>query len=211
MPHTLPDGHRQQQNQQHKHQIASKMDSRESPAGTSTLPASTTIAAAEGASPSAAAKEIPADKGTMTVGAALHHSYRVGLSGAGAMSFSVVTLMWLHTIVTYQQRHGTNFRETCKELWRAGGVGRFYRGVIPSLVVAPLCRFGDTLSNEMVLVWLKGEHARRESRIAEGQPGGVEVPMWVATFLGSVGAAAFHGLVVPLDTYKVRYLMNVLY
>lgn len=143
----------------------------------------------------------------MTVSEALHHSYRVGLSGAGAMSFSVVTLMWLHTIVTYQQRYGTTFRDTFRELWRAGGVRRFYRGMIPALIVAPLCRFGDTLSNEMAMIWLQGQHARRESRRTEGNAVGPALPVWLATVLGSAGASAFHAMVVPLDTYKVITLL----
>lgn len=45
---------------------------------------------------------------------ALRHSLTVGLSGGGATIFSVATMMWLHTIITYQQRHGTKFGETCK-------------------------------------------------------------------------------------------------
>lgn len=142
----------------------------------------------------------------LTAGEALRHSYRVGLSGAGATVFSVVTMMWLHTIVTYQQRHGTKFAETCKRLWRAGGPRRFYRGVMPSLAAAPLCRFGDTLSNELAMTWFHGQQSRRASFGAEGE--GAEqrqppLPVWIATFLGSAGAAAFHALVVPLDTYKV--------
>lgn len=144
----------------------------------------------------------------MSVSEAMHHSYRVGLSGAGAMSFSVVTLMWLHTIVTYQQRYGTTFRGTFKELWRTGGVRRFYRGMIPALIVAPLCRFGDTLSNEMVMIWLQGQHARRESRRTEGKAVGPALPLWLATVLGSAGASVFHAMVVPLDTYKVIHSIN---
>ncbi|CAN0213450.1 unnamed protein product [Ectocarpus sp. 8 AP-2014] len=147
----------------------------------------------------------------VTTREALRHSFTVGLSGGGATVFSVATMMWLHTIITYQQRHGTKFGETCKILWRQGGPRRFYRGVLPSLASAPLCRFGDTLSNELAMVWFHGQQQRSSSgggngtRISGGRGDRVDtkLPVWVATFLGSMGAAAFHAVVVPLDTYKV--------
>lgn len=100
----------------------------------------------------------------------------------------------------------------CKQiLWRQGGPRRFYRGVLPSLASAPLCRFGDTLSNELAMVWFHGQQQRSSSgggngtRISGGRVDRVDtkLPVWVATFLGSMGAAAFHAVVVPLDTYKV--------
>lgn len=135
----------------------------------------------------------------VTTGEALRHSCRVGLSGGGATIFSVATMMWLHTIVTYQQRHGTGFGDTCKQLWRSGGPRRFYRGVLPSLATAPICRFGDTLSNELAMIWFNDQQ-----RTAQGAGKEAGLPVWVATFMGSMGAAAFHAVVVPLDTYKVR-------
>lgn len=66
-------------------------------------------------------------------------------------------------------------------------------------MAAPLCRFGDTLSNEMAMVWFNGQQTGSSDPRRNREP----VPMWVATFLGSLGAAAFHAVVVPLDTYKV--------
>lgn len=58
----------------------------------------------------------PAASASPTAGEALRHSLAVGLSGGGATVFSVATLMWLHTIITFQQRHGTKFGDTCKVL-----------------------------------------------------------------------------------------------
>eukprot|EP00752_Nemacystus_decipiens_P005781 g5230.t1 len=137
----------------------------------------------------------------VSAGEALRHSFTVGLSGGGATIFSVATMMWLHTIITYQQRHGSTFGDTCKVLWRQGGPRRFYRGVMPSLAAAPLCRFGDTLSNELAMVWFNGQ--QQKGKGAGGGTNGGKLPVWVATFFGSLGAAAFHAMVVPLDTYKV--------
>lgn len=56
----------------------------------------------------------PPTMAAVSAGDALRHSFTVGLSGGGATVFSVATMMWLHTIITYQQRHGTSFGDTCK-------------------------------------------------------------------------------------------------
>ncbi|CAM9463625.1 unnamed protein product [Scytosiphon promiscuus] len=152
----------------------------------------------------------------VTASQALRHSFTVGLSGGGATVFSVATMMWLHTIITYQQRHGTKFGDTCKILWRQGGPRRFYRGVLPSFASAPLCRFGDTLSNELAMVWFNG-HKQRGSGSGPGNggrhSGGIAsgdkvLPVWVATFLGSMGAAAFHAL-VPFANPGTQVIMQV--
>lgn len=133
----------------------------------------------------------------------VRHSYRVGLSGGGATIMSVFTMMWLHTIVTYQQRHGTTFNETARQLWREGGPRRFYRGLLPSLAVAPICRFGDTLCNELAVTLLQA-HPTSKGDQGDGRIfGSLGLPVWASTLFGSVGAAAFHAAVVPLDTYKV--------
>lgn len=60
----------------------------------------------------------------------------------------VVTLMWLRTIVNYQCRYGTSIGAAASELYRQGGVLRFYRGVVFALVSNPLSRFGMAAANE---------------------------------------------------------------
>lgn len=150
----------------------------------------------------------PTKTHTQKVGEVLRHSYRVGLSGGGATLLSVASMMWLHTIVTYQQRHGTPFAKTARHLWKVGGPGRFYRGFLPSLAVAPICRFGDTLSNELAVTLLQADPQGGGGGdwVGGGRVGGAGagLPVWMATFVGSFGAAVFHAAVVPLDTYKVR-------
>lgn len=63
------------------------------------------------------------------------------------------------------------------------------------------------------MIWFNGQRAKASERRTQqsdgfggigGAHGEGALPLWVATLLGSVGAAAFHALVVPLDTYKVR-------
>lgn len=71
-----------------------------------------------------------------------------GLPGAVAGLLQVVTLMWLRTIVNYQCRYGTSMGAAASELYRQGGVLRFYRGAVFALVSNPLSRFGMAAANE---------------------------------------------------------------
>ncbi|CAM9829981.1 unnamed protein product [Discosporangium mesarthrocarpum] len=132
------------------------------------------------------------------LGKIIHSSLESALTGAGATVFSVVSLMWLHTIITYQQKYGTKIVPTTISLWREGGIVRFYRGLVPSLAVVPFCRFGDTLFNSLAL------HSLQGVRLGNAQ---VQVPVEVSTLIGSLGAGAFRAVILPLDTLKV--LMQV--
>ena len=51
-----------------------------------------------------------------------------GLPGAVAGVVQVTTLMWLRTIINYQCRYGTTFRQAFTTLFHDGGIPRFYRG-----------------------------------------------------------------------------------
>ena len=64
---------------------------------------------------------------------------------------------------------------------------RFYRGLLPALVQAPVSRFGDTFANVGVLALLEG---------ADG------IPVFVKTATASLAAASFRYLLTPLDTLK---------
>lgn len=67
---------------------------------------------------------------------------------------------------------------------------RFYRGVGPALLQAPLSRFGDTAANAGVLALLE-EYETTAS-----------APVWVKTLAASVAAGAFRVLLMPVDTCK---------
>lgn len=74
-----------------------------------------------------------------------------GLPGAMAGLLQVVTLMWLRTIVNYQCRYGTSIGAAASELYRQGGVLRFYRGFVFAIVSNPLSRFGMAAANEAAI------------------------------------------------------------
>jgi len=63
------------------------------------------------------------------------------------MAIQVTSLMWMRTTMNYQFKNGGGFVHTVKTLWGEGGVVRFYRGVVPALVIGPISRFGDTAAN----------------------------------------------------------------
>jgi len=86
----------------------------------------------------------------------------------------------------YQYKHGGSFISVLSTLYREGGVPRFYRGIVPALVLSPMARFGDAASNELAL-----------ASLAE-----TNVPLSVKTFCASATAAAFRVVIMPLDSWK---------
>mmetsp|Transcript_5866 Transcript_5866/g.13993 ORF Transcript_5866/g.13993 Transcript_5866/m.13993 type:complete len:445 (-) Transcript_5866:85-1419(-) len=117
------------------------------------------------------------------------HALGGGLAGGTAMVLQVSTLMWLRTAMNYQYRHGIGMVEAMRVLYAEGGVGRFYQGIGPALVQAPLARFGDTASNAGVLALMDQTEARFW-------------PAWLKTLFASTLAAGGRIALVPVDTVK---------
>jgi len=113
-----------------------------------------------------------------------------GVPGACAMAVQVLVLMWLRTLVNYQYRHGTSLAESARSLYAEGGVPRFYRGLLPALIQAPLSRFGDTAANSGVIFFLS---AYRFSS---------QWPLPAKTSMASAAAAAWRIFLTPVDTLK---------
>jgi len=63
------------------------------------------------------------------------------------MTLQVLSLMWMRTTMNYQFKHGGHFLDTVTLLYKEGGLSRFYRGVVPALMIGPISRFGDTAAN----------------------------------------------------------------
>lgn len=104
----------------------------------------------------------------------------------GAQAINVLTMMWMRTIMNYQYRYGGTFSETVKILWAEGGVPRFYRGLAPGLIQAPVSRFGDTAANDGAIAAL--EHTT--------------LPTAAKTMVASGCAAGFRVFLMPIDAWK---------
>lgn len=109
-----------------------------------------------------------------------------GLAGMSAQAVNVVSLMWMRTIMNYQYRYGGGFTEVTKRLYGEGGIPRFYRGLAPGLIQAPMSRFGDTAANDGALAALED----------------TSMPTAAKTMVASGCAAAFRVVLMPVDAWK---------
>jgi hypothetical protein len=109
-----------------------------------------------------------------------------GIAGAAAQGINVCTLMWMRTIMNYQYRYGGGIVDVTKKLWSEGGVPRFYRGLAPAMIQAPVSRFGDTAANDGVLAALEFS----------------TLPTAAKTMAASAGAACFRVVLMPIDAWK---------
>ena len=111
---------------------------------------------------------------------------RAGLNGYKAMTVQVFSLMWLRTVMNYQYKNGGTFKEVFLKLYKEGGIRRFYSGIIPALIQGPLCRFGDTFSNSIILNILKNYN----------------LPIFIKTGLASTTASFIRIILSPVDIIK---------
>merc|ERR1719384_2563554 len=88
--------------------------------------------------------------------------------------------------MNYQYRYGGSLSEVVKKLYADGGIPRFYRGLAPGLIQAPVSRFGDTAANDGALAAL--EHTA--------------LPTWTKTMAASACAAGFRVFLMPIDAWK---------
>merc|ERR1719221_2578744 len=88
--------------------------------------------------------------------------------------------------MNYQYRYGGTLGDTIKKLYAEGGIPRFYRGLAPGLIQAPVSRFGDTAANDGALAAL--EHT--------------ELPTAAKTMVASACAAGFRVFLMPVDAWK---------
>jgi hypothetical protein len=106
------------------------------------------------------------------------------------MAIQVSSLMWMRTTMNYQFKHGGNFIETLKLLYNQGGVARFYRGVVPALMIGPISRFGDTAANMYA------------SELSKSSPSLKNLPIFVQTSIGSFLAGFWRLSTLPIDAWK---------
>ncbi len=120
----------------------------------------------------------------------LNKAINSGISGAGAMAIQVSSLMWLRTTMNYQYRYGTTTTEALKNLYKEGGIKRFYRGFGPALLQAPISRFGDTAANIGMNTYLNSNENTKN------------LPVAVKTLMASMTAGLWRIFLMPIDTTK---------
>lgn len=118
----------------------------------------------------------------------LKQAGKSGLPGAAAGVLQVLMFMWLRTVVNYQCRYGTSIFAAVAELYRQGGILRFYRGVSFALVANPLSRFGMAAANEGALA------------LRDALPHSLSLT--VSTWIASLFAGLWRVILTPLDTCK---------
>ena len=116
----------------------------------------------------------------------LQKALKSGLNGFKAMTIQVFSFMWLRTIMNYQYKNGGSFKEVFLKLYKEGGIRRFYSGIIPALIQGPLCRFGDTFSNTIILNFLKQS----------------SIPIFIKTGIASGTSGIIRIILSPVDTLK---------
>ena len=116
----------------------------------------------------------------------LQKALKSGLNGFKAMTIQVFSLMWLRTIMNYQYKNGGSFKEVFLKLYKEGGIRRFYSGIIPALIQGPLCRFGDTFSNTIILNYLRNS----------------SIPIFIKTGIASGTSGIIRIILSPVDTLK---------
>jgi len=89
--------------------------------------------------------------------------------------------------MNYQFKNGGSFLKTLKILYSEGGIVRFYRGIVPALVIGPISRFGDTACNMMATTLFASN---------------LSLPIFIQTSLGSVLAGLWRIMTLPVDAWK---------
>ena len=115
-------------------------------------------------------------------------AFRGGISAFLAGAVEVIALMWLRTTMNYQYRYGVALNVAIMELYKQGGVRRFYRGLPYALLQGPLSKFGSVAANEAAVVFAKYFSAQPSTSLSSA--------------LGSVMAGFWRMFLMPIDTCK---------
>lgn len=126
---------------------------------------------------------------SLTYQEVLEKAIKSGTAGATAMTIQVLSLMWMRTTMNYQFKNGGSFLPTLSKLYAEGGVLRFYRGVVPALIIGPIARFGDTAANMFSRNVFAADNLKN-------------LPIFVQTSLGSVLAGLWRLSTLPIDAWK---------
>ena len=115
-----------------------------------------------------------------------------GLAGSSAMIIQITSLMWLRTTMNYQYKNSGSFNQSIKDLYKNGGIPRFYRGYTAAIAIGPLSRFGDTAANCYITSIFQK----------------TTIPITIQTFCGSCAAALWRSFLMPIDALKTSLQVN---
>lgn len=125
-----------------------------------------------------------------------------GLSGFIAGAIQVVTLMWLRTTVNYQYRYGVSMVAAIRELYRQGGIPRFYRGLPYAILQGPLARFGGIAANDASIVfaaYLTGESDLMSSSMLSTAIGAILAGQYIRIIILLLISCSFHVNIVSSE------------
>ena len=125
---------------------------------------------------------------------ALSRAFRGGIPGFMAAVVQIFSLMWLRTTINYQFKTGTPLCKALRTLWAEGGLGRFYRGLLPAVLLVPLSRFGDSAANAGVLYLFE-------------TVGTSVIPVALQTLAASATSTGWRVLLMPLVVLKVKRII----
>merc|ERR1719362_956467 len=91
--------------------------------------------------------------------------------------------------MNYQFKTGASLCKALRTLWAEGGLGRFYRGLLPAILLVPLSRFGDSAANAGVLALFE-------------MTGSSIIPVAAQTMVASAASAGWRVLLMPLIVFK---------
>lgn len=126
---------------------------------------------------------------------ATSEALRSGIYGASAGIVQVLVLMWLRTAVNYQYRYGVSLQVALFELYRQGGIARFYQGFVFAILQGPLAKFGAVAANEgskvIVNAYINPKHAT-----------------FFGTAIGGLLSVLWRLILMPIDTCKTILQVN---
>jgi hypothetical protein len=130
----------------------------------------------------------------------LYHAKDVAINGGYNGLFAgfvqVILLMWLRTTVNYQYRYGISFTIALKELYKQGGITRFYNGLIFAIIQGSLAKFGSLFANEGSQV------------ISTYFSPNVRSSLIISSILGSIISGGWRIVLMPIDSCKTILQVN---
>jgi hypothetical protein len=127
----------------------------------------------------------------------IHAGIKGGMYGGMSGLIQVITLMWMRTTVNYQYRYGGTLLSSLKQLYKQGGIMRFYNGWMYAVILGPISKFGAIAANEAAKVIVAAMSKDDATSLLSRQHEQV-----YATLLGTLLTVLWRVFLMPLETCK---------